>query len=119
MDLYDIAIARKLSSGGGGGGESSDFSTATVTLNTSHGSYSCLISRITDEGDRIGVKAKIVEIIDESSYIVPLYKGRMIMEYEDFYDIDPEVQPTITGNATMGEFGIEITGDCEIIVAGI
>lgn len=32
MDLYDIAVARKLSSGGGGGG-SSDLSTAEVTLN--------------------------------------------------------------------------------------
>ena len=33
MDLYDVAVARKLSSGGGGGGGSSDFSTAEVTLN--------------------------------------------------------------------------------------
>ena len=32
MDLYDIAIARKLSGGGGGGGGSSDFSTAEVTI---------------------------------------------------------------------------------------
>ena len=117
MDLFDIAVARKLSSGGGGG--SSDFSTATVTLNTSHGSYSCLLPLIADEGDRTGVIARMVEIIDEQPYIVPLYKGKMIMEYQYFYDIDPEVQPTITGNATMGEFGIEITGDCEIIVAGI
>lgn len=33
MDLFDIAIARKLSSGGGGGGGSSEYSTAEVTLN--------------------------------------------------------------------------------------
>ena len=32
MDLYDVAVARKLSSGGGGSGGSSDFSTATVTI---------------------------------------------------------------------------------------
>ena len=34
MDLYDIAIAKKLSggSGGGGGGGSSDFSTATISF---------------------------------------------------------------------------------------
>ena len=32
MDLYDVAVARKLSSGGGGGGGSSDFSTAEVTF---------------------------------------------------------------------------------------
>ena len=31
-DLFDIALARKLSGGGGGGGGSSDFSTAEVTL---------------------------------------------------------------------------------------
>ena len=32
MDLYDIAIARKLSGGSGGGGGSSDLSSAEVTL---------------------------------------------------------------------------------------
>ena len=36
MDLYDIAVARKLSSGGGGGG-SSDFYTAEVTLKLAPG----------------------------------------------------------------------------------
>ena len=32
MDLYDIAIARKLAGGSGGGGGSSDFNKAEVTL---------------------------------------------------------------------------------------
>ena len=37
-DLFDIALARKLSGGGGGGGGSSDFSTAEVTLVATEGS---------------------------------------------------------------------------------
>lgn len=34
MDLYDIAVARKLSGGSGGGGGSSDFEQITVTFAT-------------------------------------------------------------------------------------
>ena len=37
MDLFDIAVARKLSSGGGGGGGSSDFSTAEVVVQITDG----------------------------------------------------------------------------------
>lgn len=32
MDLFDIAVAKKLAGGGGGGGGGGDFSTCTVTI---------------------------------------------------------------------------------------
>lgn len=35
-DLFDIAVARKLSGGSGGGGGSSDFSTAQVTITSTN-----------------------------------------------------------------------------------
>ena len=102
MDLYDVAIARKLSGGGGGGG-SSDFSTATMTVESA---YSATIATIQNFNgtDYIYPFSKMYSV---GSYVVPLYKGHTIMMTD----------ANVTGNITIisADDGIyDINGDFTI-----
>lgn len=110
MDLYDIAIAKKLSSSGGGGG-SSDFSTAEV---------------ITTGGENVSFTAPPIMIFNDQLVAGPLratselvlYKnsqmfiftehslhiisaegtGGVSVEYDETYQ---EYSVTVTGNGTL------------------
>lgn len=120
-DLFDVVVARKLSSGGGG---SSDFSTATVTVayspSSSGGgaSQGLKVYGLINIADEVGVQCEPVTIPDNNSknLIVPLYKGKASLplstepenvdwDLEGAYSFDDE-----TGNTI-------ITGDCTITIS--
>lgn len=77
MDLFDIAIARKLSGGGGGGG-SSDFSTAEVTIVGDGGLTGIpLPIAVIDNGNIImGI---IITEESPQTFTVPLYKSNAVL----------------------------------------
>ncbi len=104
MNLYDIAIARKLSSGGGGGGDS-DFSTAEVTVmgNDSISLPTCE-SMMGMEGITIS------NLGDGASAIVPLWKGHLYRSTTGGVEV--------SGNAEL-IYGsvIDIYGDCTITIS--
>ena len=119
MNLYDIAIARKLSGGGGGGG-SSDFTTATVTIaNNTNKIIICYCPSLfeVDEYDT-GFPALIANAeqdaysMSSEIFSAPLYKGSCLLRFDD------EVTATITGSATqMNSMEIIVTGDCTITIS--
>ena len=76
MDLYDIAIARKLSGSGGGGG-SSDFSTAEVTIYAPYELAPIVIPALYDEEGYSWLGSFIyLGGIEGETYTVPLFKGQ-------------------------------------------
>lgn len=102
MDLFDIAVAKKMSGGGGG---SSDFSTAAVTYNNSAGSQ-FMLSHIMPEGDGS------FPAIDGESWTVQaiLYKGKAI-------GLILGGTVTIEGSASYSAPILTVTGDCTITIA--
>lgn len=109
MDLYDIAIAKKLSSSGGGGGGSSDFSTAKLTL-------------VGAPIDPIYVPVAVEMPMEEPLYTtyprlqgeggtfdVVLYKGSAILTTIQSITISGNIQ-SIADNYYL------ITGDCTVAV---
>ena len=106
MDLYDIAVACKLSGGGGGGG-SSDFSTATVTIvgGTVH---SCLPYLINDFG--LEGLFVITQGYREGSHTIALWHGACIVELTGNLSISGSIED-------MGEGMYLITGDCTITIS--
>lgn len=107
MDLFDIAVARKLSGGGGGGGGGdSDFSTATMTV---IGSPSIRMSTILDVPS-YGLTGSYYSNAElDSPYTVILYKGKAYLE------IRGEVT-SISGSASIDSMTgmLVVTGDCTI-----
>lgn len=105
MDLYDIAIAKKLSGSGGGGGGSSDFSTAKVTIPSNEEptqAYYQLIAIIDDELQDVAP----YKMDDDNVIDVVLYKGQFkAYPYEDV---------VISGDAVYDsdDSSLTITGDC-------
>ena len=110
MDLYDIAVARKLSSGGGGGGGSSDFSTATLTfINNSDVGTLALPFLLTVEDDQIPVGSNVYESGD---YTIILYKGVCGITVINSYDY------SVSGDAIdYGDTNIDAKGDCTITIS--
>ena len=114
MDLYDIAVARKLSSGGGGGGGSSDFSTATVTFNVSGTSQvnapfilTAPLDPPIDYIDPMGSK------LSAGEYDIVLYKGIALLMCNDL---------TVSGTASgaiehLAGDVYKVTGDCTITIS--
>lgn len=117
MDLYDIAIAKKLSGSGGGGGGSSDFSTAEVTLVGKDGSVAgdVYLSTALEESPAASVP-RVNFIANEShTYNAILYKGSAAA-----FVANPAAHTieSITGDAQELSPGvIVITGDCSITIA--
>lgn len=114
MDLYDIAIAKKLAGGGGGGG-SSDFSTAEVTvINNSEDVVALLTPLIDDE-----VLASEVNIFPNSSISVDvvLYNGVK----DDVFVVVNEtviVPSSISGDIVdAGDGFLVISGDGTITIS--
>lgn len=131
-DLFDIAVARKLSGGSGGG--SSDFSTAQVTLSANaEDTYIQISSVVLDIVSRIFVPP--YPISDPLYYplgydtdaslgetlTVVLYQGA---GYATFYAYHEETV-SVSGSATIEQYIVEdipmyfiiITGDCTITIS--
>ena len=127
MNLYDIAVARKLS-GGGGGGESSDFSTAEVTI-VNNTEYRLAYSNNSAENcpyienveDFAGVVPYIMTDIEgESSLIVnvPLYKGMCIWDGTRGLSGHVDNQISVSGDIVNNDGGfISITGNGTITIS--
>ena len=107
MDLFDIAVARKLSGGGGGGG--GDFDTATVTFSCSDGLYYAY-------GHAVTTNAPV-------TLVFPLFtdaNGQKIFTigFSSIADINPQVMPTVTGGVQLDE-DITVSGDGTFTAAGV
>lgn len=109
MDLFDIAVARKLSSGGGGGGGSSDFSTATMTIS----GFPSGISGGVFIGGFVEIEDDTLMPIGNNihysngTYVVVLYQGTGYVYCSDSI--------TVSGDAEYdGEEMITATGDFTI-----
>lgn len=111
MDLYDVAVARKLSSGGGGGGGSSDFSTAEVILNVADGN-TLIIPMVYDvEGMRALIVSQTSSELS-ATIVMPLFKGYLIVDA-------PDVSGTVstTGGVAYDDGQFTITGDGTITIS--
>ena len=104
MDLYDIAIARKLS--GGGGGDSGGFSTANLTI--SGGDLNAVVPCMADDGIEMAMT------FEGSEYEVVLWNG--VLYFSCLDDEPPTV--SISGDITYDSetWMFTITGDCTINV---
>lgn len=122
MDLYDIAIARKLADGsGGGGGGSSDFSTAEMTI-TATGYPGCNNSTyvyLEDAGALIPLSTRMA---NGETVEILLIKGNATGVFYTAAEIT-----TYNGSITLGESEYEddtyytpftITGDCSVTLVG-
>ena len=112
MDLFDIAVAKKLSGSGGGGGGSSDFSTAEVTItNTAENSYIYLTYGAFVEDGELFMEYSVAT--GTSTATLVLYKGSQLIL------ISADSITSTTGDIT-GDIidGFTITGDCTITGEG-
>ena len=114
MNLFDIAVARKLSGGGGGGG-SSDFSTAEVTVNDVSEAqpiiWLCRAFSVNMGGADFRISTPTAQ--GSGTYTAILYYGQAELSVNDpgSYNI------STTGNIDeMGEGSYLITGDCTITI---
>ena len=116
MNIYDIAIARALSSGGGGGG-SSDFTTAEVTLSDSR--INCSIAFCMDFPPEYGLPIPGTVMIIPSGFPssdivkVPLYKGGAVA----IFTTNNGTISTSGDIMTMGNDMYLITGDCTVSIS--
>ena len=115
MDLYDIAVARKLSGGGGGGG-SSDFSTAQVTIINESESFSVnFYSNYEDSQLDMTIVTGLLEI--DSHYVD---EWEFTNEEEtvtcNFLIIDGFA--ILIGDITMSENAVTVTGDIDKFING-
>lgn len=114
-DLFDIAIARKLSSGGGGGG-SSDFSTAEVTITGDGGFFSLYIA------DNAGQYSAIFKINDNLTFDSPEVADEASIKLMLYYlgneaiCIPAGEVTSVIGDAVYDAENstLTITGDCTI-----
>lgn len=107
MDLYDVAVARKLSSGGGGG--SSDFSTAEVTVigavPTIYGSW------LDEQSEQTIYKVSNSSGV-ETAYNLVLYKGVSVINFA----VKGEI--VLSGSIeSIGNAEYIVTGDCTITIS--
>lgn len=125
MDLYDIAVARKLSGGsGGGGGGSSDFSTAEITVTgpTEENYLNVLGAMAVDYHDEEypedddSYTASSENVTSNSVLQIVMYKGKA---YVALVPYSEQTVITVSGNieATVIENRYIITGDCTITIS--
>lgn len=121
MDLFDIAVARKLAggSGGGGGGGDSDFSTAQMTIANSSGAP--FIGNGCQFDDEYGAFAIIYSEGNDVISLI-LYKGssyivlnnsiskNVVALSGDIEGIDDDFRPE-------RYIGFIVTGDCTITIS--
>ena len=119
-DLFDIAVARKLSSGGGGGG-SSDFSTAEVTVIANSGSGAVgLTGGISGFSEgfafiKNGNPKMLVSVFGVPAGTSNTAQALLVEGYAE-YELDMGMNVSVTGDCTYDdEEGVfVITGDCTI-----
>ena len=118
MNLYDIAIARKLSGGGGGGG-SSDFSIANVSFVLPEGnSISISPGYVIIENDQLSFQ-NIVWASESASLV--LYKGSQTISFEDSAQFTASTNVEILSEDHYDDvwsYEIAIKGDCELHITG-
>ena len=109
MDLFELAVAKKLAGGGGGGGGgSSDFSTAELSVDIS-GNAGVAIPSLFNIGDQI--IAVSMTINRSGTYTFIMYKGSCGISLLSANNY------TVNGNATdMGGGSVLATGDCTITI---
>lgn len=106
MDLFDIAVARKLSGGGGGG--DSDFSTAQMTV-TGNTPIWAPIPFVDPWGDSCLLSSDSTNMtLDVGIYTVPLYKGVLVVYASHL------MGASVEGNAEMEDGILYIFGDFSI-----
>lgn len=111
MDLYDIAIAKKLSSSGGGGGGSSDFSTASVVVTNNQEKNPLVIDDLVN-ADVDGLSNGVALETGESKTIsVVLYKDIPTYGYHNGVGI-----VAVTGDIVYADGDIYVSGDGTITV---
>ncbi len=107
MDLFDIAVAKKLAGGGGGGG-SSDFSTATVTVvRNSSALEGVFVVAYPEYNFLLGDYGEI----PSGTYTVPLYKGTLILSTNGSGSV------SVSGACEYVDDSFFITGDCTITIS--
>lgn len=125
MDLFELAVAKKLAGGGGGGGGSSDFTTATVTMTLGGNWDEYLEFQMPsfyeigeyEEGYPALALAYMDAILKNQtmSYPIVLYKGAAIL----FFMANIKNASTISGNCYFPEGYsnmLIVTGDCSISI---
>ena len=117
MDLFDIAVARKLSGGSGGGGGSSDFSTAEVTWVVTGGASATiydLIFIMSGDGGRYFQYVSEVPNPPNGTITVPLIDG-----YTSF-GLTPNtggISVSGAGDYDVAGENVRITGDITITLS--
>lgn len=112
MDLFDIAVAKKLSGSGGGGG-GGDLSTAEVKFIVSEGGVRTNFAFIDPEYNDIEILTPSLDV-GEVTYTLPLYKNGQYINIA----IASGTTPTLTGDITYDGNGFSITGNGTISVVG-
>lgn len=105
-DLFDIAIARKLSGGGGGGG---GFSTAKVTFISSANSYK-IYGHTVAVGNPVTLEFPLFEANGFKIFTIEIGLA--------FEGISQQVMPTVTGGVTLGD-ELDVSGDGTFTAAGV
>ena len=113
MNLYDIAVARKLSGGGGG---SSDFSTAEVTVinESAIGVALGVINIQNDALDEVGIVATSGET---SQGTCVLYKGESNIGVLVTWDGTPVENYVVSGSIIDNDGLFTITGNGTITIS--
>lgn len=117
MDLFDIAIAKKLSGGGGGGG-SSDFSTAKVTFVCTNPTWGYYANVPVCDDDIPAFAIRNFQVTDPVTVTVPMYKGQG--RFPLGFLQDAVGIPTASGGVavSMETFSFIVTGDGTITATG-
>ena len=115
MNLFDIAVAKKLAGGGGGGGGGdSDFSTAEVEIRDQGvGGYTLFLPIVSEAFGPFPDMIDATRPIDAGNYIVPLYKGELDVAIE----LEEGMSVNTSGFAEYDGGIIIITGDCTITIS--
>lgn len=114
MNLYDIAIAKKLSGGGGGGGDNG-FSIATVTFEA-YGGFTLASFAQIDTRRQPRKLDFIVEHEYESTFNTFSLDALLVDGVGKFYVDSEYATITVSGNATYDDGEVIYTGDCTISV---
>lgn len=111
MNLYDIAIARKLSGGGGGGG-SSDFSIAKVTITIAKSKANLSLPLIVGDSTVGTLMIASVDEVPTQTVNMPLYKGSLTI-----MPISVTGTVSTSGDCAYNYGQFNITGDCTITIS--
>lgn len=120
-DLFDIAIARKLSGGGGGGGL--NVPTARVTFISSAATYYINGIPAVENEKLVMVMEQAVSAGSPITFDIPLYavgsETMYLIGQSAFSYIDGGVMPVLTGGIEFSSSGFVVRGDGTITIKGM